>query len=267
MLDLHAQSVPFHGGKAHEGMALACDTILQLLMDRLELILSQHPNYRLVILGYSLGAGVAQLVTLRLSDGPESKRIPESTKIYGLCYGPPPVYKSDSDDFSHRNIYCVINHNDGLATLSLHTLTKTFLQIRAIDRLKLKRRKVFKLLRTKIGNTVTQADGTRIFICDNKVIEEGGWRSIIDTMNLIKSTGFTRLDHAAQNIFLLKRPNDNDDFVVRHLKGFGETQNLSSGLKLRTGVFNDHMPWAYNSLFDGLGVEEVIPSLEFLHEL
>ena len=264
MLDLHAQSTYFHHGKAHEGMALACETILQLIIGSLSDVLQKHSDYNLVILGYSLGAGVAQLVTLRLCDGPESEKIPNSVKIFGICYGSPPVYKSSMGGFSHPNIYCVINHNDGLATLSVHTLTKTFLQIRAIDRLKLKRRKLLKLLRTRIGYTATQEDGTRIFICDKKVVEEGGWKKIIDTMNLINGTGFAELDLIAENVFMIKRSND-DQFVIRHLQGLDQTKYLTSGMKLRMGIFNDHMPWGYQSLFKDFGEVSENCSLDSLH--
>ena len=264
MLDLHAQSEAFHHGKAHEGMAIACDTILRLIMGKLEEVLHAFSDYNLVILGYSLGAGVAQLVTLRLSDGPESERIPNSVKLYGLCYGPPPIYKSSIAGFSHPNIYCVIDHNDGLPTLSVHTLTKTFLQIRAIERLKIKRRKILKLLRTKIGSTVTQEDGTRTFLCDRKAVEEGGWRKIIDTLDLIKATGFAELDLLAHNVFLIKRSKD-DQFIIRHLKGLEQTKYLTSGMKLRMGIFNDHMPWGYNTLFKDYGEHSEDCSLEFIH--
>ena len=264
MLDLHAQSIPFHHGKAHEGIALACTTILRLVLDSLITTLKLYSNYNLVVLGYSLGAGVAQLVTLRLSDGPESQQIPPTVKIYGFCYGSPPVYKSSIQGFSHPNIYCVVNHNDGLATLSVHTLTKTFLQIRAIDRLKLKRRKVLKLLRTRIGNTATQEDGTRTFVCDSKVVEEGGWKKIIDTMNLIQATGFAELNHVAKNVFLIKRSSE-DQFTIRHLKGLEDTKNLTSGMKLRMGVFNDHMPWGYGSLFKDYGEVSRNCSLDVLN--
>jgi len=264
MLDLHAQATPFHQGKAHEGIALACNTILRLVMHSLITTLNQYSHYNLVILGYSLGAGVAQLVTLRLSDGPESQQIPRTVDIFGICYGSPPVYKSSVRGFSHPNIYCVINHNDGLPTLSVHTLTKTFLQIRAIDRLKLKRRKVLKLLRTRIGNTATQEDGTRTFVCDTKVVEEGGWKKLIDTMNLIQTTGFAELNLVAKNVFLIKRSSE-DQFTIRHLTGLEETENLTSGMKLRMGVFNDHMPWGYGSLFKDYGEVSRNCSLDVLN--
>ena len=48
------------------------------------------------------------------------------------------------------NIINVVNHNDGLASASLNTVTKFFEQIKAVDDLQLQRREMFKLLMEKV---------------------------------------------------------------------------------------------------------------------
>ena len=65
LMDMYANSVPFHNGVAHQGMVAATNNILARAMDPLAVKMAALPGYKLVILGYSLGAGVAQLVTLR----------------------------------------------------------------------------------------------------------------------------------------------------------------------------------------------------------
>ena len=75
-MDLYADCVPFHRGHAHRGMATACNNILSKVMDLVVDKLTKHSNYKLMIVGYSLGAGVAQLLALRLSEGPEQSRLP-----------------------------------------------------------------------------------------------------------------------------------------------------------------------------------------------
>ena len=52
----------------------------------------------------------------------------------------------------HRipNIINVVNHNDGLASASLNTVTKFFEQIKAVDDLQLQRREMFKMLMEKV---------------------------------------------------------------------------------------------------------------------
>ena len=86
LMDLYCENVPFHQGHAHQGMAAACNNILAMVdiytiytiytiyisthpqvLDTLVARLQQWPDYKLVILGYSLGAGVAELLTIELT--------------------------------------------------------------------------------------------------------------------------------------------------------------------------------------------------------
>ena len=89
LMDLYCENVPFHQGHAHQGMAAACNNILAMVdiytantiytiyniyisthlqvLDTLAERLQQWPDYKLVILGYSLGAGVAELLTIELT--------------------------------------------------------------------------------------------------------------------------------------------------------------------------------------------------------
>ena len=88
LMDLYCENAPFHQGHAHQGMAAACNNILAMVdiytatiytvyististylqvLDTLVAKLQQWPDYKLVILGYSLGAGVAELLTIELT--------------------------------------------------------------------------------------------------------------------------------------------------------------------------------------------------------
>ena len=87
---------------------------------------------------------------------------------------------------------------------------------------------------------------------------------MIDTMNLINGTGFAELDLIAENVFMIKRSND-DQFVIRHLQGLDQTKYLTSGMKIRMGIFNDHMPWGYQSLFKDFGEVSENCSTDCLH--
>ena len=151
LLDLYCETMPFHEGEAHEGMASAAKNILVLVMDPLVEKLKQLPDYKLVILGYSLGGGVAQLLTLELTLGPSAKKLPAKTKVNGVTFGSPPVYAHSSPDFVLPNLISVYNHNDGLSTTCLHTVTKLFLEVRAVKRLGISKKKMVGLLRRDIG--------------------------------------------------------------------------------------------------------------------
>ena len=138
-------------GKAHTGMANAAKNILILVLDPLVGKLKQLPDYKLVILGYSLGGGVAQLLTLDLSLGDAAKKLPANTKVSGLTFGSPPVYVHNSPDFVLPNLISVYNHNDAIATASLDTFNKLFLEVRAVKRIGISKKKMVGLLRRDIG--------------------------------------------------------------------------------------------------------------------
>ena len=155
LMDLYCNNVPFHQGRAHEGMAKACTNIISMTLDALVTKLEQMPQYTLLIVGYSLGAGVAQLLTIELTQGSSAARVAAVTKMVKcITFGAPPVYLHSSPGFVIKDLVSVYNHNDGLASLSIHTVTKLFLQIRALNRLGIGRRRTFRLLRRKLGQTV-----------------------------------------------------------------------------------------------------------------
>ena len=74
-MDLYCQNTAWHEGEAHQGMAAAATNILGRLLDTLAASLQQWPAYSLVITGYSLGAGVAELLTIELTKVPNLIRI------------------------------------------------------------------------------------------------------------------------------------------------------------------------------------------------
>ena len=104
LMDLYCENVPFHQGHAHQGMAAACNNILAMVdiytitlstlstlsthlqvLDTLAERLQQWPDYKLVILGYSLGAGVAELLTIELT------KVDFTTYIIHACTVPLPT--------------------------------------------------------------------------------------------------------------------------------------------------------------------------------
>ena len=263
IMDLYADCVPFHRALAHRGMATACNNILTKVLDLVVDKLTKHSNYKLMIVGYSLGAGVAQLLALRLSEGPEQSRLPEGSDMQCVTFGAPPVYASSEPGYVNPSIISVYNHNDGLASLSLHTVTQLFLQIRAINKLCLGRRQTFRLLRSKLGQSTTDG-GTRKFLATAANQRAEGWESVAAAIEAVYSTGFTRLTHMAGTTYLLKKADVGH--TVRRLEGC-QAEPLAQELRLRAGMFNDHMPWGYNALFRGCGGCSNTYSLDMLKYL
>ena len=126
-------------------MAAACHNIVSMILDPLVTALNTWPEYKLVILGYSLGldeqvhrswikffkhhknqnitnrladvvhmafdcspfmigAGVAQLITIDLTQGPNAERIPNTTQVLCVTFGAPPVYTHNTPGFTLPNL-------------------------------------------------------------------------------------------------------------------------------------------------------------------
>ena len=63
-------------------------------------------------------------------------------------------------------------------------------------------------------------------------------------------TGIIHLAHPAHRVFLFKRKEG--DVITRRLD---DSRPLSDNMRLRGAMFNHHMPWGYDALFDGYGGE------------
>ena len=286
IMDLYANCVPFHNGRAHRGMAAACENILEKVMDLLVAKLTEFKDHKLMVVGYSLGAGVAQLLALKLTEGPENGRLPEGTRVQCITFGSPPVYAASEPGYVNPAIVSVYNHNDGLASLSLHSVTRLFLQIRAINRLCLPRRQTLRLLRSTLGQMRSEG-GTRRFLAVAPEERADGWGSVTAAIEAVQATGFTSLTHCAGVTYLMKRVDHRSvvsrvgklvgkvcccradslgvekKHVVRRLEG-KEAEPLARELRLRAGMFNDHMPWGYAGLFKDCGGCEIELSLDML---
>ena len=88
---------------------------------------------------------------------------------------------------------------------------------------------------------------------------EREWGDILAAVSVVKETGFYPLSHIAGLTYLVKRVGQ--DHVVRMLKG-SEADPLASELRLRGGMFNDHMPWGYASLFRDCGEHSLDLSID-----
>jgi len=147
IMDCACKTMEFHDGEAHSGMAIGARNLLKQSGGELTGILQQNDSYNLIIIGYSLGAGIAQLVTMELNGGAVS--IPVNTKIRTVVFGCPPVYTTQATIPQMPNVLVVQNHNDGICGTSMKTINDVFLKTRAIDRLNLKRRTLFRMALTR----------------------------------------------------------------------------------------------------------------------
>lgn len=51
------------------GMAIGAKNILNKTIDKLVTCIQNHPGYNIMVIGYSLGAGICQLLAMELNEG------------------------------------------------------------------------------------------------------------------------------------------------------------------------------------------------------
>ncbi len=146
-MDLYADTMPFLGGQAHMGMAMGAKNILAKIGSEISNVLAANPGYGVMVTGYSLGAGICQLLAMELIEGESASFLPEGTQVRCVSFGAPPVFCGDkSASRSANHLFSVVYNNDGLASASVATVTKLFMQIREVDRLGMRRRDMAAML-------------------------------------------------------------------------------------------------------------------------
>ena len=72
----------------------------------------ENPDYGILIVGYSLGGGVASLITEELLYRQrQNEDVPNETMIRCITYGAPPTY-SCPENYKNPNIFSMKNYND-----------------------------------------------------------------------------------------------------------------------------------------------------------
>ena len=269
-MDLYADAAPFLHGEAHMGMALGAKNVLNKTLDKIseQLNSDRCQGYNIMVIGYSLGAGICQLVAMDLVENEERKRkLPDGTRVRCVSFGAPPVFSSKQEKYSCPNVFSIVYNNDGLASASTASVTKLFMQIRAVNRLGLRRRDMLKLL----INPIPTVEGPEIDDEDEDADDDfnaksgsrrtpdisasAEWTAIRDAViNSDADCRLRGLEHPAGNVFIFKR--NETAVITRRLK---DASPLSENLRLRAAMFNHHMPWGYNALFLGYGEDGISP--------
>merc|ERR1719347_110276 len=145
LLDLAAHTAPFLTGEGHAGLVWATRGVISTAVPVLVDNMRDYPDYRVVIAGYSLGGGIAQLLALELQTGPSSNLLPHTDNITILAYGSPPVFTSRHNIPVINNLVQIMNADDFMSGVSLRTLTDLLDRINAIKSLNLRRRVLLKM--------------------------------------------------------------------------------------------------------------------------
>jgi hypothetical protein len=84
----------------HGGMEKASFQILGMVKETIVTALKEFPDYTLFVTGHSLGAGVAELITMHLASHKEGEEIKMKNRFHCVALAPPPVYRMTDLDSS-----------------------------------------------------------------------------------------------------------------------------------------------------------------------
>jgi len=165
VMDFSLSTVPYLGGEAHSGILKGAANLEKAALPCLLQQLSLNQGFSLLFVGYSLGAGIAQLLTVSLqhqqkdsaSTGVEKEKLPPGTKLRTLSFGCPPIFRSP-ELACMDNILDVLHHNDGISGISLRGLSKLHRRKRGLAKLKLHRRTLFGMALGKKNKTDGEGD-------------------------------------------------------------------------------------------------------------
>lgn len=177
--DLRGEPMPFAGGVAVEGMVHGARRLFQKieapLREAIQVLRDRHGKARLVLVGHSLGAGIASLFAIILKGGDISGDgdqqgcwcLPSDVQLAAYLYAPPPCYHSgavpsgrksglSSDDLTRARVavkaaaQCSVGfalNYDGIPRISLQNGFKLFQHARLVDTLVLwRKRKIVRAL-------------------------------------------------------------------------------------------------------------------------
>ncbi|KAI9007317.1 Alpha/Beta hydrolase protein [Gaertneriomyces semiglobifer] len=119
IVDLKMDCEPFLHGYAHQGMAHLARKLLDRILPHMHLLRLKHPNYRTIVTGHSLGAGIASLLTLLLTSPPYATYFHD---VRGVCYATPACCTEELTDRAAKVVDSLVLGYDVVPALSEKTL-------------------------------------------------------------------------------------------------------------------------------------------------
>ncbi|KAK1858946.1 hypothetical protein I4F81_001545 [Pyropia yezoensis] len=115
-------------GYAHTGILRSAHNLLSSIRGGLAAAAADHPTYRVVLTGHSLGGATAALLALLLADA----GVLPASRLAAYAMGPPPCVTAGLAAAADRTVTCVVNGYDVIPRVSVVTLARLFAAIRYV---------------------------------------------------------------------------------------------------------------------------------------
>ena len=260
MMDLLATSHPFLGGQAHSGLSFGAANIVNTAIPKIKSELDKHPDYQVLIIGYSLGGGLAQLMALDCKLGMCAGVMPSNVAITVIGFGSPPVFTSEVIP-QLDNLILVTNNEDAMSGASLKNIHDVADQLCVVKHLNLRRRDMIKMLFSSSDESEDQNDFELLDKFGEDYKQDSDEKSLMQIIgssiqNLMSDSPEPEMYHLASKLLALRRKpdRDNDAISVSTHNGLNETNILTKELNiLNRNMILDHLPDRYTDLFRGYG--------------
>ena len=148
VIDLLAEKEDFLDGTAHSGMLKAAFRLIndsaEVLMDAFQ----RYPDYRLVITGHSLGAGVSALIHMGVRGGAFQEVLPSDIPLKTVLLAPPPIYKAPAEipEELTNEIMSFVFGNDAIPRASISNMRDFFEDAYELGKVDFTQSQILKLL-------------------------------------------------------------------------------------------------------------------------
>ena len=234
VLDAVCEEVPFLDGFAHKGILDGAQRILSKISDQLVTSLTDHPDYNLVITGHSLGAGTAELITLDLMLGQHSHLLPSTTSLSCIALAAPPVYRAEialpARVSTAVEIY--INNYDCVPRLSLGSIARLLVSMRAVDNL---------------GLTLTEQLSILAGRSDDENVQKNTSR-LVEAVMAARQDKFPILEHPG-TIFHARKGDKDSQVLYR-----SQSRQFTEVLLLLDDMVLDHLHTSYEQTLDNINI-------------
>eukprot|EP00092_Neocalanus_flemingeri_P012112 GFUD01013060.1.p1 GENE.GFUD01013060.1~~GFUD01013060.1.p1 ORF type:complete len:497 (+),score=144.47 GFUD01013060.1:175-1665(+) len=279
IMDLRGETEPFLGGVGHAGMVIGTRNILDKSFEALVEVLGNNPDLSVLVVGYSLGAGLAQLYTAQLLEGEYAAKLPEGTKVRALCYGAPPVFRSDEGKV-FDNIVIIQNDKDGVISASINNFNDLFNKTVAIDAADIDQQVMLNMLLEKIqkdegdnaekGNEEENQEEenaenprpSNIWGLDKLMttvsrsynhyretieVDPAEWDKVREALAGRKVDHSQHLTQLGKTVLQMR--NVDGRMTIKKYSGSEATKKFSQEIRLSKQMYGHHMPWGYSALF------------------
>ena len=231
IMDVVCADEPFLEGKAHKGILSGADIILEKVKYAIIEAVRDHPDYSLTVTGHSLGAGAAELITMKLISEPDT--IPDIKNVRCVALAPPPVYQSDKS-LPYEIVEAIdifVNNFDCVPRLSLASVARLLAMVRAVD---------------ELGLTV----GEQLKVLTEREEAADIMENVKTAVIEAKQDQFPLLEHPG-NVFHIMKSSDEEDLNddgEKQLIYLSKSRIFTESILLLENMIDDHLHGSYEKV-------------------